>query len=240
MIFADYTAEMQSDVSDEDMDRYAQELLLTSSNNAKTAPPTQCFQIQTTNRHTLPEKKQQKRNHLTNLNLLKQQLHDNDEDGGSDTDYIPSDDECDAPPKQQQQQLEVLPQLKSSIPISHPLKLNQRSIHMLDENAIHKIGLFNQNGELHMDAIKVLEAERHYRANDTRNKQFRRRRTSTTVDSNKVSENKRSIAVSESAAELSDVKSESELQMVCSPASECDVGGVVKVISGLKGVVRKM
>lgn len=221
---------MQSDVSEEDMDRYAQELLLTSS-NGNNAPRYQCYQMQTTKPQqccSQPEnQKQHKRHpHLTNLNLLKQ-LHENNhnEEENSDTDYIPSDDDCDSSSPKQKQPPPPTQETSKPTTISHPLKLNQRSLHMLDENALNKIGLFNENGELQMDAIKILEAERHYRAKDSRNKQFRRRRASSDT---KAFEKRKFVAT---ADDLSDIKSESELENV-----DC---GVIKVISGFKGASRK-
>lgn len=198
---------VQSDISEEDMDRYAQELLLATNK------PQQRLQI---------ENPCSKHHHLTNLNLLKQQQQPNGEDA-SDTDYIPSDDETESPKHSEQ----IL--CTSSI-ISHPLKLNQRSLHMLDENAINKIGLFNENGELHVDAIKILEAERSQRAKDAKNKQFRRRRA--TSDSRAFE--KRKFVVPECpSGDLSDIKSESELEIIDNGSK--DNVGVIKMISGLKG-----
>lgn len=195
-----------SNPSDDDMDRYAQELLLASTETTKNKP--QCFNqtFKTANIPqgfcTLPQTLcgNPRQNHLTNLNLLKQQ---NDDDA-SDTDYIPSDNETDEQ------------QHKTTIPISHPLKLNQRSLHLLDEKAMSKIGLFTENGELHHDAIRILEAERIHRAKDVRNKQFRRRR----VSSENVIERRR--AASSGSADLSDIKSESELEA----NQECGVKGL--------------
>lgn len=201
--------EQDSNPSDDDMDRYAQELLLGSrETTSHTNNKPQCFNqtLKTTNVPqgfcTVPPQNfcgNKRQTHLTNLNLLKQQS--NGDDDASDTDYIPSDNETDEQsPKPQE------PQYKTSVPISHPLKLNQRSLHLLDEKAMSKIGLFTENGELHHDAIRILEEERIYRAKDVRNKQFRRRRS--------YSENiiERRRAASSGSADLSDIKSESELE----------------------------
>lgn len=136
--------------------------------------------------------------HLTNLNLLKQQ-NDQEEADASDTDYIPSDNEIEAPHSKQKS--------TASSPFAHPLKLNKRSLHLLDEKAMSEIGLFTENGELPHDAIKILEAERSYRSKDARNKQFRRRR----ISNENVFERKR--ATSSGSADLSDIKSESEIEM---------------------------
>lgn len=195
------------------MDRYAQELLLPSdepsprTSNKQVLPQTprpQNFKFPQ-GFCTLPQIITQKR-----LNLLQQQKQvEVDDDDASDTDYIPSDNEADVtPPKQTSQEQEPSQAQKNapSVSISHPLKLNQRSLHLLDEKAMSKIGLFTENGELHHDAIKILEAERNYRAKDARNKQFRKKRTCC----DNVFERRR--AASSGSADLSDIKSESELE----------------------------
>lgn len=194
------------------MDRYAQELLLASTDNS--TPPRKkhsCFnQSLRTQYSKIPQSfcalpnllcgQQNNKRHLSNLSLL--QPHPKNDEFGSDTDYIPSDNDAEAPLK---------PQNKCTTPtISHPLKLNQRSLHLLDEKAMSKIGLFTENGELPHDAIRILEAERNYRSKDARNKQFRRRRS---CGDNNGFEKKRTA--SSGSADLSDIKSESELEEGC-------------------------
>lgn len=61
--------------------------------------------------------------------------------------------------------------------MSHPLKLSQRNLHSVDGNVVVNMGLFNKNGQLPKEVIKILEDEKTNRAKDARNKPFRTMRT---------------------------------------------------------------
>lgn len=116
----------------------------------------------------------------------------------SDTDYLPSDNEVE------------LVKTKTNIPISHPLMLNQRSLHLLDETVVSRMGLYTKKGELKEDTLKVLEAEGSCRSKAARNRQFRRKRSE--------SDNNLDKHEHEGSTDLSDIKSESEVEGSQDPA----------------------